>query len=72
MSNIEDVEIFEGSDPETAEENAGALIQMVIKSNGGFDTESFKETVKDTLGLKLTDEQADELQDKIIEKYCKG
>jgi hypothetical protein len=72
MSNVEGTTIFKGSDPENDEEKFGTLIHMVIESRGGFDTETFKENVKDTIGLKLTDEQAEELQDKILEKYCKG
>jgi hypothetical protein len=72
MSNVEGTTIFKGSDPENDEEKFGTLIHMVIESKGGFDTETFKENVKDTIGLKLTDEQAEELQDKILEKYCKG
>ena len=38
---------------------------------GAMRVSDFKELVEDLIGLKLTDEEADEIQEEIVQKLCK-
>lgn len=51
--------------------DALASLKGQISMMGAMRVSDFKELVEDLIGLKLTDEEADEIQEEIVQKLCK-